>query len=118
MKFNSLYIILCTLPFLACAPSNPMQTELQKMHDEDQEIRKQSAALRKEATKDTVLFRRMSRFDSVSTQRLKELLGHEAWFTKEAVGKKGLQAAFILLQHSPDYDFQKRCLPYIETQAK
>lgn len=49
---------------------------------------------------------------------MKELLGDAPWFTKDAIGSKGLHAAFMLVQHSPDYEFQKRCLPHIEKQAR
>jgi len=116
--FLATLAFLCMLPLLACAQSNSMQTELKKMYDEDQQIRKQAAALGVDIKKDTALMIKMVRFDSASTSHLKDLLGSTPWFTKESVGKEGLEAAFILVQHSPDHDFQKRCLPHIEAQAK
>ena len=96
-----------------------VRDELLRMHDEDQEIRNKMAAEGMDVVmKDTLLMLKMRHLDSVNTKRLKELLGSSSWFSKDEIGSKGLEAAFILVQHSPDYDFQKRCLPFIEKQAK
>lgn len=39
------------------------------MYDEDQQIRRKAAALGTEAANDTLLIKKMSRFDSLSTHR-------------------------------------------------
>lgn len=105
-------LVLSTILF---STASAQQDELIKLRNEDQEIRQELVS---KGQQDTALIRKIVRFDSSSTKRLKELLGEKSWFTKDAVGSKGLEAAFILLQHSPDYGFQKSCLPYIEKQAK
>ena len=98
--------------------TDSVRTELLRMHDEDQEIRNKMAAEGMDVVmKDTLLMLKMVHMDSVFTKRLNELLGSSSWFSKNEIGTKGLEAAFILVQHSPDYDFQKRCLPFIEKQA-
>ncbi len=96
-----------------------VRAELMQMRNDDQEIRNKMVAEGMDvAMKDTLLMLKMTHMDSEHTKRLKELLGSLAWFTKEGVGSSGLESAFILIQHSGDYQFQKRSLPFIEKQAK
>jgi hypothetical protein len=113
------FFLAINAPSLHAQSKDSMRAELLRMEDADQAIRKKMSEEGMDAAmKDTALLFNMVHMDSMDTKRLKEMLGSDPWFTKEAVGSKGLDAAFILLQHSPDYDFQKRCLPYIEKQAK
>ncbi|MDP4220704.1 MAG: hypothetical protein Q8916_04000 [Bacteroidota bacterium] len=117
MKATILFAVLFVLS--SCAASNPTRTELLQMEKIDQEPRNQASAEGMDSvSKDTALWHRMAFVDSTNTKRLRELLGSAAWFTKEEVGSAGLSAAFIIVQHSPDYEFMKRCLPYIEKQAR
>lgn len=99
--------------------TNPTRTELLQMQKIDQEPRNQMSSEGMDSVKkDTLLWYRMARIDSLNTKRLKELLGTAPWFKKDSVGSDGLSAAFIIVQHSPDYDFMKQCLPFIEKQAR
>lgn len=108
-------LTLAIILFSSCAAFSQNRDELLRLQEEDQHIRKKFTG---ERMTDTSVIYEMLRFDSASTTRLKEMLGNSPWFSKDAIGSKGLAAAFILLQHSPDHDFQKRCLPYIEKQAR
>jgi hypothetical protein len=108
-----------TLQSINAQTSDSVRAELLRMRNDDQEIRNKMVEEGMDiAMKDTQLMLKMVHLDSVYTKRLKMLLGSSPWFSKDEIGSKGLEAAFILVQHSPDYEFQKRSLPFIEKQAK
>lgn len=109
------FILMVVLSSIMLSTVKAQHDDLIKLHMADQELRQELAA---KGQGDSALIRKIIAFDSSSTKRLKELLGSAAWFTKENVGRDGLEAAFIILQHSPDHDFQKSCLSHIEKQAK
>jgi hypothetical protein len=120
MRINLLFGILLALSScMIFDPPNPTRSELLQMEKIDQEPRNQiSNEGMDSVSRDTALWLRMSHIDSMNTRRMKEMLGNSPWFSKDSVGSAGLSAAFIMVQHSPDYEFQKRCLPYIEKQAR
>jgi len=120
MKIKLFIFSLLLLPScMIFDPPNPTRSELLQMEKIDQEPRNQMSNEGIDSVKrDTLLWHRMARIDSLNTKRLKELLGSAPWFSKDSVGSAGLSAAFIMVQHSPDHEFQKRCLPYIEKQAR
>jgi hypothetical protein len=119
LEFLPQFFLILLISCAGSKSSDATRAELQRMHDEDQAMRNTISSEGMDAMmKDTALMLKMVHEDSLNTKRMKEMLGSSAWFTKEDVGKKGLEDAFILIQHSPDHEFQKRSLPYIEKQAK
>lgn len=52
--------------------------------------------------------------DQENTRRLIEIVESYGWPTKSRVGAKAAGAAWLILQHSPDYAFQVRMLPEVE----
>jgi hypothetical protein len=61
--------------------------------------------------------RSMTTIDSDNTAFLKEEVRKHGWPSLERVSANGVSAAFFIVQHSPDYAFQKRMLPVLEAEA-
>lgn len=51
--------------------------------------------------------------DSKHTRQLKAIVDKHGWPSVSLVGEEGVQAAFLLVQHSPDFTFQQAMLPHI-----
>jgi hypothetical protein len=92
-----------------------LRAELLRLEVQDQEGRGDVAAL--VASKDTALLFRFMRADSARTRRLKEIVARYGWLTPPLVGKDGVEAAWLILQHSPDYAWQEQMLPVLERAA-
>jgi hypothetical protein len=92
-----------------------IRQELVRLGVEDQEIRQ---GLSPERMRDTAFARSMLRGDSVRTSRLKVIVEQYGWPDSSRVGREAAQAAFLILQHSPERQFQKEMLPVIEEQAR
>jgi hypothetical protein len=56
-----------------------------------------------------------SELDRENTERLKQIVEQEGWPRKSDVGELAAEAAWIILQHSPDEDFQADMLPVLES---
>lgn len=82
----------------------------------DQAIRDTLAAeLRATGQPSPAVVRRMNAIDSANTAWLKTRVLAAGWPTPAQVGKDGMQAAFLLVQHADrDPEFQQRVLPELE----
>ena len=108
----SLLIIIFSFQCLA-ASNTELQKELVSMEKADQEVRNKIATIGwKNAPTD--LLEKMRLIDTRNTDRLKEIVEQHSWVTEDSVGKKGVSAAFLILQHSPDYKFQEEMLPLLK----
>ena len=98
--------------------------ELSAMGAVDQLIRLRFLALRKNATAeerealDVVWASDYRPFDVRHTARLKQLLAGRGWFRLSEVGDKPAAAAFHMVQHSSDLEFQKQALGLMEPLLK
>ena len=63
---------------------------------------------------DIQLLMRMAEADAQNTMWLDEVIQQQGWPTKSLVGEDGAQAAFLIVQHSPAPQFQKKCLKLLE----
>jgi hypothetical protein len=63
---------------------------------------------------DIQLLMRMTEADAQNTMWLDEIIKQHGWPTKSLVGEDGAQAAFLIVQHSPAPQFQKKCLELLE----
>ncbi len=52
----------------------------------------------------------LSELDNDNTEKLKEIVALHGWPTLSKFGKESCQNAWLIVQHSPDIDFQKECL--------
>ena len=92
-----------------------LRAELLRLGAEDQVGREDIGALA--AKNDTASLFRMLRADSARTLRLKEIIAGHGWLTPALVGKDGVGAAWLILQHTPDYAWQEQMLPVLERAA-
>lgn len=63
---------------------------------------------------DVQLMMHMLEVDAQNTMWLDEIIGQYGWLTYSLVGEDGAQAAFLIVQHSPSLQFQKKCLELLE----
>ena len=63
---------------------------------------------------DTTDLRRMADVDADNTSFLKKIIAERGWPGRSMVGRDGAEAAFLILQHSPDTAFQAQTLPLLE----
>jgi hypothetical protein len=63
---------------------------------------------------DTTDLRRMADVDADNTSFLKKIVADRGWPGRSLVGGDAENAAFLIVQHSPDTAFQARMLPLIE----
>lgn len=59
----------------------------------------------------------MKQLDETHIARMKEIIGQYGWPGYDLVGQDGSQAAWVLVQHSGDLEFQKRCLELLTEAA-
>ena len=92
-----------------------LHAELIRVAAEDQVGREDLANAA--ARNDTAIIFRFLREDSAHTRRLKEIVASYGWPTAQLVGKDGVRAAWLILQHSPDNAWQEAMLPTLERAA-
>jgi hypothetical protein len=92
-----------------------LRSELLRMGAEDQAGREDLPNA--VARNDTAVLFRFLRGDSVRTRRLKEIVAQRGWVTPALVGKGAVDAAWLVLQHSPDNHWQEQMLPTLERAA-
>ena len=63
---------------------------------------------------DTTDLRQMADVDADNTSFLKKIIAERGWPGRSLVGRDAADAAFLILQHSPDTAFQAKTLPIIE----
>ena len=89
-----------------------LREELIKRVEQDQAIRDEM--IKKGADHiDKATEARMAIIDSDNTARMKEIVKRYGWPGPELVGRDGTDAAFLLVQHSPDLALQKKMLTLV-----
>lgn len=85
-----------------------IRAELESMYDQDQRL--VQSALGQHAI-DDLTPAQIRAIDYAHAQRLQEIVDHIGWPTRELVGLKATQAAYMVIQHAgDDIEFQNRCL--------
>lgn len=89
-----------------------LREELREMERGDQAIR--NGLIKNGADHpDKAIEARMALIDSDNTTRMKEIVKRYGWPGPELVGRDGTDAAFLLVQHSPDLALQQAMLPLV-----
>ncbi len=96
-------------------PWAQIHEDLLGMEERDQKARQ---GLTGASLRDTVLMRQMLAVDSAHTERLREIVATYGWPGISDVGEDGAHAAWLLLQHSSDHEFQRSTLPLMEEAAQ
>lgn len=100
--------------FVTAIAEPALREELLRRVREDQAIRDEMIKNGADRS-DKALEARMAVIDSENTIRLKKIIKRYGWPGPELVGRDGAEAAFLLVQHSPDFGFQKAMLPLVQT---
>lgn len=87
------------------------RAELLRMRAEDQDGRDRVAQAA--AAGDTLFLKALMARDTALTRRLQSLVARHGWPTRALVGAEGVEAAWLVLQHSPDLAWQREMLPRI-----
>ena len=119
MKLTNFYL-LC-IPFLILnihAQTKPdLANKLDSIYQEDQKYRKQIGDVMKEHGQNSEelqdLFKTIVKKDSTNLIEVKSILDKYGWLGQDAVGKKGNQTLFLVIQHS-DLETQKKYMPLME----
>ncbi len=98
---------------------NPsLRQELLAMEVIDQKIRTDWINAMSSHAMDSTIVMRMDSIDRADTKHIKEIIKEHGWPGIHLVGKDGAEAAFLIVQHSPDTVFQKSCLPLVQEAFK
>ena len=97
-----------------------LRAELLRRVRADQAAREEMTALmRRGATPDSAVMRRVMAVDSVNRTWLADVIARRGWPSRSMVGTDGAEAAFLLVQHADaDTALQARALPLLERAYK
>ena len=109
---NLLFLVLFSFNSLA-ASNIQLQRELVSMAQSDQSIRNDIAKIGWN-TPPPELLEKLRLIDAKNTKRLKEIIEQHAWVNENLVGRSGVSAAFLIVQHSSDLKFQEAMLPHLK----
>lgn len=106
--------ILLFFPLSVLAEVNSiLQSELIEMGIQDQKIRNEvGEAGWNNAPKE--LLEKLQKIDKSNTDKLKFIIKEYSWVTKDLVGVEGVEAAFLIIQHSDDLGFKEQMLPFLK----
>ena len=96
-------------------PDSALRAELVRLGAEDQAAREGFGPAM--ARNDTSYAWGLMRSDSARTRRLREIVSEHGWPTPQLVGKEGVNAAWLILQHTPDTAFRRRLMPRLDSAA-
>lgn len=96
--------------------NSPLQLELLKMVEADQAIRNELIKSGVEHP-DKKILKRMDAIDTANLARVKAIIKRYGFPTPKLVGKDGVEATFLLIQHG-DLAFQKQMLPFIKNSFR
>jgi hypothetical protein len=101
---------------ITCTYNNELRNELIEMARIDQSVRKENAFVETDDIHDheAMMHEQIKQIDNKNTGRLKEIVNKHGWPDYKLVGRDGSHAAWLVLQHSEDLQFQKHCLVLIE----
>lgn len=114
---RTIFLVLASVIFCLVVPGqglkNDLKAELAAMRDRDQSARRKCASggLEEQTKCLAAVFETV---DKPNTKRLNEIFDSRGFPGVEQVGKDGVKAFFLLLQHSGDLELKKKCAPGIE----
>lgn len=121
MRTNFFFLISLCLTFsinsIAQPPSPEIDTRLKEIYRQDQEVRRQWAAITQTSDRNSILSyqRRMSRTDSINQAYVFRLLDTHGW--PRQVSDSAYTAIFLVIDHAP-LEAQKRYWPFIKEGSR
>lgn len=115
LTFISFYLLACD----AQMDYPDLAKELNTMREKEQKLREKYVSLIRKGKDKTLKFEELAlkivNLDRQNTARMKEIVTEYGWPTIKAVGKKGSNSAWLLVQHADrDPIFQWECLQLLE----
>ena len=104
MRLMFLFIVISIAHSSVVFANESLQAELIEMGKLDQQIRKKVGEAGWQNASPELLDELKS-VDKQNTLRLEQIVDEHSWPTSDLVGKDGVQAAFLIVQHSPDLAF-------------
>lgn len=98
-----------------------LRAELLSMEQADQRVRSEVVGCHARGVAPTACVRAERaeiELDRKHEASIKEIIGEHGFPTRAMIGRRGLAALALLVQHAPDLDFQRDCLPSIEQLMK
>jgi hypothetical protein len=93
-----------------------LRAELVQLGRDDQAVREGLAdAIR---SNNAVFREKLIDGDAARTKRLKEIVAAHGWPTVALIGRDGIDAAWLIVQHSPDAAWQEEMLPRLQAAAE
>jgi hypothetical protein len=96
----------------AAGTDEALASELIALGQAEQALRRKLSDSR--GAPDLATLHELSALDERNTQRLIAIVDARGWPTRSLVGVPASGAAWLILQHSPDQEFQQRMLPELE----
>lgn len=109
MKFF-LFVFLIFFSNLQAEVDYDLQKEILDMYEEDQKIRCEWI----DSNFDPVFGKKVRDLDQLQLKRLKEIIQSVGWPGYQLVGEEGSNAMWLLVQHTPELEFQKICLNLLQ----
>ena len=91
-----------------------LQKEILAMRDLDQKAREECV----NSNFDTENLKKVETIDKLHQVKLEEMIQAYGWPGYKLVGKDGSEAMWLLVQHVPDIEFQKKCLELLVSAVK
>ena len=118
--FITILLLLCAYNVVALpgenkaiSPTMPaLRAMLLDMADKDQAIRKTLVGITDPSAE---LMQPIIDIDESNTAKLKLIYAKNGWPNSLMIGRDGVNAFWLLVQHSPDFNFQKTILPHVKT---
>jgi hypothetical protein len=114
MKFSFILILICA-SVCAAQTNTALRDELLQMREVDQKAREQCVRGNSDEQMKCLL-ETLEKIDKPNTVRLNEIYNQYGFPTAETVGKDGVEAFLLILQHAPDETLRQKLLKPI-TQA-
>jgi hypothetical protein len=101
---------------LAAVAEPALRAEFLELGRDDQAVREGLADAIK--SNNTVFLEKLIEGDAARTKRLKEVVSAHGWPTVALIGRDGVQAAWLILQHSADWAWQEEMLPRLQAASE
>jgi hypothetical protein len=100
----------------AAVAESALRAELVQLGRDDQAARKGLADAIK--SNNAVFREKLIEGDATRTKRLKEIVTAYGWPTVASIGRDGVDAAWLIVQHSPDSSWQEEMLPRLQAASE
>jgi hypothetical protein len=116
MKFTVFLILICTA-LCAAQTNTALRAELLKMRETDQQARGRCAKGNGDEQM-KCLAETLEKIDKPNTARLSEIFDQSGFPSAKEVGKDGVEAFLLILQHAPDEALRRKCLKPVKKAFK